>query len=128
MTPALTEKLAEPQLQCYILEMGAPSANRIPPDFAAELERKFFWWKHVGAQPRSAERILAQAMDHASFADVRRLETELGSDYLADAMRGAEPGWLSDRSWEFWRDRLEFATGRSIPKTPPRRRFDAGGV
>ena len=108
--------------------METPSANSLLRGLAAELERKFFWWEHVGTEPRSDQRILAQAMDGASFADVRRLETELGCDYLANAMRSAQPGWISDRSWEFWRGRLEFATGRTIPKTPPRRRFDAGGI
>jgi hypothetical protein len=106
--------------------MGAAAAHRLPKDLASELERKFFWWEHVGTQPRSDARILAQAMDLASFEVVRRLETTLGLDYLADAMLGAEPGWISDRSWEFWRGRL-LSTGRAIAETPPRRRFDAGG-
>jgi hypothetical protein len=104
--------------------MKASSAHSLPKDLASELERKFFWWEPVGRQPRSDARILAQAMDLASFDDVRRLETALGLDRLADAMRGAEPGWISERSWEFWRGRLR-ASGQAIPETPPRRSFDA---
>ena len=76
-------------------------------------------------QPRSDARILAQAMDLASFDDVRRLETILGPDHLADAMLSAEPGWIGERSWEFWRGRLR-AAGKTIPELPPRRSFDAG--
>ena len=106
--------------------MKQSSGRSLPKDLASELERKFFWWEHVGTQPRSDARILAQAMEFASFEDVRRLETTLGLDHLADAMLGAEPGWISDRSWEFWRGRL-LSTGRAIAETPPRRRFDAGG-
>lgn len=98
---------------------------RLPRDLASDLERQYFWWDAVGTQPRSDDRILAQAMDLASFADVRRLETSLGLERLADAMRGAEPGWISDRSWEFWRGRLR-SVSPAIPETPPRRRFDAG--
>ncbi|MFZ0423499.1 MAG: hypothetical protein WAL80_11540 [Xanthobacteraceae bacterium] len=64
-------------------------------------------------------------MDLASFDDVRRLETILGPDHLANAMLGAQPGWISERSWEFWRGRLR-AAGKTIPETPPRRSFDAG--
>jgi hypothetical protein len=98
--------------------------HRLPAELASELERKYFWWDALDAQPRSDDRILAQAMDLASFADVRRLETELGLRRLVEAMRAAEPGWISDRSWEFWRGRLR-SFGPTIPQTPPRRRFDA---
>ena len=106
--------------------MDSPATLSLPEDLASELERKFFWWEPVGSQPRSDARILAQAMDLASFEDVRRLEKSLGPDRLADAMLGAEPGWISEPSWEFWRGRLSRATGRAIPAAPPRRSFDAG--
>ena len=98
----------------------------LPAELASELERKFFWWEPVGSQPRSDARILAQAMDLALFEDVRRLEKQLGADRLVDVMVTAEPGWISERSWEFWRGRLMLATGRAIPQMPPRRSFDAG--
>lgn len=106
--------------------MDAPVTDRLPAGLAAELEKKFFWWEPVGAEPRSDARILAQAMDLALFEDVRHLETTLGPGRLADVMRNAEPGWISERSWEFWCGRLMRATGRHIPEAPPRRSFDAG--
>lgn len=106
--------------------MDAALENTLPSELASELENKFFWWEPVGSQPRSKARILAQAMDLASFEDVRRLEIMLGSDHLAQAMLGAEPGWISNRSWEFWRGRLVLSTGRAIPEEPPRRSFNAG--
>ena len=96
-----------------------------PREFVSALERKFFWWEPVGAQVRSEDRILGQAMNFASFAEVRELEELFGADRLAQVMLDAEPGWLSDRSWEFWRGRLALATGRAIPAEPPRRSFDA---
>jgi hypothetical protein len=102
------------------------STSVLPAHFAAELERKYFWWEHVGTGPRSHARILAQAMELAPFDEVRRLETTLGPRRLAEAMLSAEPGWISERSWEFWRGRLIRATGQPIPETPPRRSFDAG--
>jgi hypothetical protein len=104
--------------------MNPSVASSLPKDLASELERKFFWWEPVSQ--RSDARILAQAMDLASFEDVRLLEKSLGHDRLAEAMLGAEPGWISERSWEFWRGRLARATGRAIPEAPPRRSFDAG--
>jgi hypothetical protein len=94
----------------------------------SDLESKYFWWEPVGVTPRSPERIVAQAMNFASFADVRHLEHELGYGTLLETMLAAQPGWLNDRSWEFWRGRLAFATGQAIPETPPRRSFDAGDV
>jgi hypothetical protein len=106
--------------------MSARKTDGIAAELAAELERKFFWWEPVGTQPRSGFRIVTQAMDLAPFDDVRRLERVIGPSRLVDAMLAAEPGWISDRSWEFWRGRLTRATGREIPESPPRRKFDAG--
>ena len=100
----------------------------LPADLASELERKFFWWEPVGSQPRSELRILAQAMNLASFEDVLRLETTPGADQLVEVMLKAEPGWINERSWDFWRGRLALATGRAIPETPPRRSFDGRPV
>jgi len=106
--------------------MAAPDLDSLPADLAAELETRFFWWEPVGSEPRSSARILAQAMNFATFEEVRRLEKTLDPHRLADAMLKAQPGWISDRSWEFWRGRLMLATGRAIPDAPPRRSFDAG--
>ena len=106
--------------------MLASSANSLPTELMSELESKFFWWEPAAA--RSPARILAQAMDLAPFDMVLRLERELGSDRLVEAMLAAEPGWISGRSWEFWRGRLALATGRAIPEEPPRRLFDAGAI
>jgi hypothetical protein len=92
----------------------------------AELETKFFWWGPIGSQPRSEARILAQAMSLAGFEDIRRLEQILGGDRLADVMLRAEPGWIDERSWEFWRGRVSRATGRSLPEAPPVRSFNDG--
>jgi hypothetical protein len=104
--------------------VNASAAYGIPADLASELERKFFWWEPVGAQPRSDLRIFAQAMDLASFEDVLRLEAALGAHHLIEVMLRAEPGWISERSWDFWRGRLTLATGAVIPEAPPRRSFD----
>jgi hypothetical protein len=106
--------------------MVASLANDLPAPLIAELESRFFWWEPVGT--RSSARILAHAMDLAPFDVVLRLERELGSDRLADIMLDTQPGWISDRSWEFWRGRLALATGRAIPEEPPRRSFNADAL
>ena len=98
-------------------------------DLLAELERKYVWWRPVGDQPHSEERIIAQAMNLATFDDVRRLEKVIGPSRLAEIMLHAEPGWLSERSWEFWRGRLLRALqGLPIPMEPPQRSLHANAL
>jgi hypothetical protein len=105
------------------------SSTRNPSaEFLSELEQKFFWWEPVAVQLRSEARILAQAMSMAGFGEIRRLERVIGCDRLAEVMLEAEPGWIDERSWEFWRGRLTRATGRRIPDEAPVRVFDARSV
>ncbi len=106
--------------------MSASLENTVLTELARELEKQFFWWEPIA--PRSTARVIAQAMNFAQFEMVLRLESELGADRLAEVMLGAAPGWLSDRSWEFWRGRLALATKRAIPEEPPRRSFDARAI
>jgi hypothetical protein len=86
--------------------------------------RKYLWWKPVG-QPFSEDRIIAQTMNLATYDDILLLERTVDNAHLIKIMLHAEPGWFSDRSWEFWRGRLSFATGVAIPDEAPRRAFDA---
>jgi hypothetical protein len=44
---------------------------------------------------------------------------------LADVMRRAEPGWIDERSWEFWRGRLSRALDQTMLEEAPRRSFRA---
>lgn len=108
--------------------METSRTNSFPEDFLSDLERKYFCWEPVGSQPRSEARILAQAMSMGGFDEVRRLELILGCDRLANVMLHAQPGWIDERSWEFWRGRLTRATGRLIPDAAPARSFDVGTV
>jgi hypothetical protein len=51
------------------------TAQDLPGELASELERKFFWWEHIGSHPRLHARILAQAMNLAGSNDLRHLDT-----------------------------------------------------
>jgi len=108
----------------YVEIMEKSPTHGFPQELLSELESKYFWWEPVGSEPRSSARILAQAMNFASFEDVRRLEQTLGHDRLADIMLHAGPGWIDERSWEFWRGRLMQGTALQIPEAAPRRLFD----
>jgi hypothetical protein len=91
----------------------------------AEFGRKYLWWKPVGGQPHSEDRIIAQTMNLGTYDDILLLEQTVAKSRLVEIMLHAEPGWISDRSWEFWRGRLSFATGAAIPDKAPRRSFHA---
>ena len=91
----------------------------------AEFGRKYLWWEPVGGQPHSEDRIIAQTMNLATYDDILVLERMVGKSGLVEIMLRAAPGWLSDRSWEFWRGRLSLATGAVIPDAAPRRSFHA---
>jgi len=99
--------------------------NDVLTDVIAEFGRKYLWWKPVGGEPFSEDRIIAQTMDLGTYDDILLLEQTVGKARLVEVMLHAEPGWISDRSWEFWRGRLSFATGAVIPHEAPRRAFHA---
>lgn len=103
--------------------MSARHSSKTAKDLIAELGNKYVWWKPANDGPLSEERILAQAMNLGTFEDIRKLERTLGDERLARVMLEAQPGWFSDRSWEFWRGRLTLALGRALPEEPPRRPF-----
>jgi hypothetical protein len=64
-------------------------------------------------------------MNLGTYNDILMLERTVGKSRLVEIMLRAEPGWINDRSWEFWRGRLSFATGVAIPDKAPRRSFHA---
>lgn len=101
------------------------TANDVSQATIAEFGRKYLWWKPVGGQPHSEDRIIAQTMNLGTYDDILLLEQTIGKSRLVEIMLHAEPGWISDRSWEFWRGRLSFATGAAIPDNAPRRSFHA---
>ena len=101
------------------------TTNDVSQGPIAEFGRKYLWWKPVGGQPHSEDRIIAQTMNLGTWDDTLLLEQTVGKSRLVEIMLRAEPGWFSDRSWEFWRGRLSFATGAAIPDKAPRRSFHA---
>ena len=100
-------------------------SDKVLADTIAELGRKYMWWKPVEGHSHSEDRIIAQTMNLGTYDDILLLEQVVGRERLADVMLSAAPGWINERSWEFWRGRLSVATGAAIPVEPPRRVFDA---
>ena len=54
------------------------------------------------------------------YDDVLRLEATLGREALVRALREAEPGRFSERSWIYWHHRLDLAGRGRIPPLPRR--------
>jgi hypothetical protein len=98
-------------------------ANDVSTDAIANLGRKYLWWEPVNGQRHSEDRIIAQTMNLGTYDDILLLEEVVGRERLLEVMLRAAPGWIDDRSWEFWRGRLSFATGAAIPDKAPRRAF-----
>ena len=65
----------------------------------------------------SEKRIIAQTMNIGRHDDILLLERTVGGARLVDVMLSAAPGWIGDRSWEFWRGRLSFAMARPFRST-----------
>jgi hypothetical protein len=87
------------------------TTNDISGEAIAGFSRKYLWWQPVSGQPFSEDRIIAQTMNLGTYDDTLLLEQTVGGARLVEIMLHAEPGWFSNRSWEFWRGRLSFATG-----------------
>jgi hypothetical protein len=101
------------------------TTRNVLPNVIAEFGRRYLWWEPVGGQPHSEDRIIAQTMNLGTYDDILLLEQTVGQSRLVQVMLHAEPGWISDRSWEFWRGRLSLATGMQIPNKAPTRDFHA---
>jgi hypothetical protein len=103
-------------------------ADDVATKYIAELGLKYLWWDPVSDEPPSENRIIAQTMNFGTFDDIVVLQQAVGANRLVEVMLRAEPGWLSDRSWEFWRGRLSPAAGGAIPEEAPRRSLHAAAL
>lgn len=102
---------------------GRPRGRRREPAdrLLRELARRYVWWLspvEAGARPGLA---ITQTMELGDFADQRRLEAALGRERLALALRSAEAGRLSERSWAYWHYRLGLARPGRVPPLPRRK-------
>jgi hypothetical protein len=90
-------------------------------DLLGDFASRYIWWRDE--TPPSEDRIIAQVMSIGTWEDIRRLEAAYSPDELRGVMLRAQPGWISEPSWNLWRGRLSVAGAGAIPETPPRRSF-----
>ena len=67
------------------------------------------------------QRVIAQVMNIGDHDDVQRMAHAIGDDALRDAIRHAEAGQFSERSWAYWHYRLAMAELDELPPMPVRR-------
>jgi hypothetical protein len=105
------------------LPPGRPRARR--PERAERLlhrlAKKYVWWLPPGEALARPHLVTAQVMNLGDYDDARALEAALGRDRLAAALRAAEPGRFSPRSWSYWHYRLGLAAPGRVPPLPRRR-------
>jgi hypothetical protein len=98
----------------------------IAPEQAARLAtlaQRYLWWQRPDGVSHAPVRMIAQIMHLGTYDDIRQLEALVGEVALADTMRRSQPGWFDDRSWSFWRGRLEADGQSNIPTHRPQRAF-----
>ena len=102
---------------------GRPRNRRHAPAgrLLRDLARKYVWWLSPAELEARPELAITQTMELGTFEDQRRLEAALGRERLAQALRRAEAGRLSERSWAYWHYRLGLARPGHVPPLPRRR-------
>jgi hypothetical protein len=81
-----------------------------------ELSRRYVWWLSPAEAASRPDLAITQTMELGDFEDQRRLEAALGRDRLSQALRHAQAGRLSARSWAYWHYRLGLARVPSLPR------------
>ena len=84
------------------------------------LARRYVWWLSPGEALARPNFIATQIMEMGDYEDVLKLEATFGREALVRALREAEAGRLSERSWIYWHHRLGVA-GRRVPPLPRRK-------
>lgn len=82
---------------------------------------KYIWWKSPDEALRRPRRVVAQVMNLGDFDDARELAGVLGDDALREAIRDAEAGEFTARSWTYWHYRLGLAEPEKVPPLPARK-------
>ena len=82
---------------------------------------RYIWWERPDEALRRPNRVIAQVMDIGDFEDARRMSSALGMDKIRDVLLHSEAGWFSERSWNYWCNRLGVVKpGDPLPPMPQR--------
>ncbi|OGA47172.1 MAG: hypothetical protein A3G24_21450 [Betaproteobacteria bacterium RIFCSPLOWO2_12_FULL_62_13] len=84
------------------------------------MARKYVWWLAPGEALKRPHLVTSQVMELGDYDDMSRIESTLGREALVAALREAEPGRFSARSWTYWHYRLKLARPGAVPPLPER--------
>lgn len=96
---------------------GARDALRVT------LARKYLWWKSPADALKFERRLIAQIMNIGDFEDVRTALAVFGRISFEDALRNADAGWFSPKSWAYWHYRSRLTPVGGLPPALPQRDF-----
>ncbi|MBA3027604.1 MAG: hypothetical protein FP816_02155 [Desulfobacteraceae bacterium] len=95
--------------------------THINPDALKPFAAKYIWWKTPEEAIEIPERVIAQVMNIADYADVQSLADLVGDKVFHDVLKHAEIGWFNERSWAYWHYRLGLAAVDHVPPMPIRK-------
>jgi hypothetical protein len=90
--------------------------------FALGIARKYLWWVPPAKAVKDQDRLVAQVMNLGTFEDARRVENDLGQDYLREVFLRANRGQIQERARTYWGHRLGVDQRAVAPERAPRRR------
>ena len=91
-------------------------------DVLRQMATKYIWWKTPDEAMRYPRRVITQVMNMGDYGDVQTMVHAIGNEALKEALRNAEAGELSEKSWVYWHLRLGLCRpDGSSPPLPVRR-------
>jgi len=88
--------------------------------FLRRMARKYVWWLSPDDALKRPHLVTSQVMELGDYDDVVRMESALGREALAAALREAGPGRFTAPSWTFWHYRLGLKRRGRVPPLPKR--------
>src|SRR5882724_1830859 len=85
----------------------------------AAVATRVIWFEPPAKALSDPVRLMAYAMAHATYEEMRLLRRYVSDDDLREALDHAPPGIIDPRSWAYWNSKM----GRYPPPPPPTRRF-----
>ena len=84
--------------------------------FLSKMAEQYIWWKSAEEAMEQPSRVVAQVMELGSTEDVITLIKKFQESEFVDVLAGAESGWFTPKSWNFW----HIHCGLETPPLPER--------
>jgi hypothetical protein len=112
--------LAQKLVNSPTAHSASHARSGLDSDTASKLAKKYLWWKKPEDAVSDPRRLVAQVMNMGDYADVQRVASAVGDEFLRTVIRNAEAGQFNERSWTYWNYRLGLAKPGAVPPLPAR--------